>query len=91
MVIIEGLIGVLIVVTFVIVFVLGASYGENKAKKAMDQMLINQHACLNWALQYALPLDEDGKPIADEYMSRWYDEYGMARLVSKGDINALLS
>ena len=83
--------GLLIIVVFAVTFILGFMYGKQEAKKACCKMLVDQYVCLNWALQYVLPINEFGRPIDDVYLSKWLDDLETAKEVAKGDINAILS
>ena len=91
MVIIEGLIGMLVVVTFMIVFLMGASYGENMMRKVYSSMLINQHACLNWALQWIFPpLERKNEPGFELELEKWENDRDYAESVAEGNVDALL-
>ena len=87
---IELLVGVLVVVTFAITFLLGVGYGQNRIRKIYSDMLIKQHACLIWALEYVMaPYDVDSSTTEEE-MTVWNDDYDIVLSVARGDIDALL-
>ena len=65
--------------------------GKMLCRKALSPVLMNQHACLNWALQYIIPLDDYGQALTGVDMSRWYVDYHKAKKVARGDMDALLS
>jgi len=92
MLIIKLLIGMLVAVAFIITFLLGVGYGENMMRKVYSSMLINQHACLNWALQWIFPpLERKNEPGFELELEKWENDRDYAECVAEGDIDALLS
>ena len=91
MLIIEFLVGVLVVVAFAITFVMGVSCGDKRMSKVYGDMLIKQHACLIWALEYVMAPDDVDSSTTEEEMIVWSNDYDTALNVAAGDINALLS
>ena len=64
--------------------------GKMLCRKALSPVLMNQHACLNWALQYVFPFGSDGNVLTGADMSIWYKDYEKSKKVAKGDMDALL-
>jgi len=91
MLMINFLIGLLVVVTFALTFLLGIEYGKNRMRKVYSGMLINQHACLNWALEYVMAPDDVDSSTTEEEMAIWNNDYNKVSKVAEGDIDALLS
>ena len=92
MLIIELLIGMLVGVAFIITFLLGVGYGQNRIRKTYSDMLIKQHACLNWAMQWIFPpLEKKCDPWFADEMARWEYDRDYAEKVAEGDIDAILS
>lgn len=88
---IELLVGVLVVVAFAITFVMGVSCGDKRMRKVYGDMLIKQHACLIWALEYVMAPDDVDSSTTEEEMTVWNDDYDIVLSVARGDIDALLS
>jgi len=91
MLMINFLIGLLVVVTFALTFLLGIEYGKNRMRKVYSGMLINQHACLNWALQWIFPpLEKKNEPGFELELEKWGNDSDYAESVAEGNIDALL-